>query len=176
MCLLLSILGCNLLSWLVAKKIMGLFSCLWTNIPCTFKVLNFGPVYQFGLIPIRYRKIDSDDTVLQDLHRTVQIGNLGRFRLKFKILCTFTTIVYWCLQILYFQETNRLEYLIPKKTNLRYRLPMADQGFVDFVTHVLEINPKKRPNASEALRHPWLSYPYEPISSWISMHGGSISL
>ncbi|KAM3374512.1 hypothetical protein P3S68_013226 [Capsicum galapagoense] len=63
------------------------------------------------------------------------------------------------------QETNRLEYLIPKKTSLRYRLPMGDQDFVDFVAHLLEVNPKKRPSASEALKHPWLSYPYEPISS-----------
>ncbi|KAK9278778.1 hypothetical protein L1049_028356 [Liquidambar formosana] len=58
------------------------------------------------------------------------------------------------------QETNRLEYLIPKKTSLRHRLPMGDQGFIEFVGHLLEINPKKRPSASEALKHPWLSYPY----------------
>ncbi|KAK9697071.1 hypothetical protein RND81_08G012600 [Saponaria officinalis] len=63
------------------------------------------------------------------------------------------------------QETNRLEYLIPKKTSLRHRLPMGDQGFIDFVGHLLDINPKKRPSAAEALKHPWLSYPYEPISS-----------
>ncbi|CAH9053023.1 unnamed protein product [Cuscuta europaea] len=63
------------------------------------------------------------------------------------------------------QETDRLEYLIPKKSSLRHRLPMGDQGFIDFLTHLLEINPKKRPSASEALKHPWLSYPYEPISS-----------
>lgn len=63
------------------------------------------------------------------------------------------------------QETNRLECLIPKKTSLRHRLPMGDQGFIDFVAHLLEVNPKKRPSALEALKHPWLSYPYEPISS-----------
>ncbi|KAK6128214.1 hypothetical protein DH2020_038043 [Rehmannia glutinosa] len=63
------------------------------------------------------------------------------------------------------QDTNRLEYLIPKKSSLRHRLPMGDQGFIDFVGHLLEINPKKRPSASEALKHPWLQYPYEPISS-----------
>ncbi|WOL00997.1 hypothetical protein Cni_G09710 [Canna indica] len=63
------------------------------------------------------------------------------------------------------QETNRLEYLIPKKTSLCHRLPMGDQGFIEFVQHLLEINPKKRPSASEALKHPWLSFPYEPISS-----------
>ncbi|XVF53733.1 hypothetical protein PTKIN_Ptkin05aG0122500 [Pterospermum kingtungense] len=63
------------------------------------------------------------------------------------------------------QETNRLEYLIPKKTSLRHRLPMGDQGFIDFVAHLLEVNPKKRPSATDALKHPWLSFPYEPISA-----------
>ncbi|CAA0820955.1 Protein kinase superfamily protein [Striga hermonthica] len=63
------------------------------------------------------------------------------------------------------QDSNRLEYLIPKKSSLRHRLPMGDQGFIDFVAYLLQINPKKRPSASEALKHPWLQYPYEPISS-----------
>ncbi|CAI9754052.1 unnamed protein product [Fraxinus pennsylvanica] len=63
------------------------------------------------------------------------------------------------------QDTNRLEYLIPKRSSLRHRLPMGDQGFIDFVAYLLEINPKKRPSASQALKHPWLQYPYEPISS-----------
>ena len=63
------------------------------------------------------------------------------------------------------QESNRLEYLIPKRTSLKHRLPMGDQGFTDFVGHLLEINPIKRLSASEALKHPWLSYPYEPVSA-----------
>ncbi|CAH2053447.1 unnamed protein product [Thlaspi arvense] len=62
------------------------------------------------------------------------------------------------------QESNNLEYLIPKKSSLRRRLPMGDQGFIDFVAHLLQVDPKKRPSASEALKHPWLTYPYEPIS------------
>lgn len=63
------------------------------------------------------------------------------------------------------QETDQLEYLMPKKTSLRHRLPMGDQGFIEFVGYLLQNNPAKRPSASEALQHPWLSYPYEPISS-----------
>lgn len=50
---------------------------------------------------------------------------------------------------------------------------MGDQGFIDFVAHLLEVNPKKRPSASEALKHPWLSYPYEPISAWSGTGGWS---
>ena len=72
---------------------------------------------------------------------------------------------------LFLQESSRLEYLIPKKTSLRHRLPMADQGFIEFVAYLLEVNPKKRPSALEALKHPWLSFPYEPISSWHNWHG-----
>ncbi|KAG2254099.1 hypothetical protein Bca52824_084235 [Brassica carinata] len=55
------------------------------------------------------------------------------------------------------QESSRLEYLIPKRTSLRHRLPMGDQGFTDFVAHLLEINPKAS-FSSEALKHPWLSH------------------
>lgn len=95
--------------------------------------------------------------------------------MKFDIYILSTSIVLKCMSYLFivylflahnfFQETNRLEYLIPKKTSLRHRLPVGDQCFIDFLTHLLEINPKKRPSATEALKHPWLSYPYEPISS-----------
>jgi serine/threonine protein kinase len=62
------------------------------------------------------------------------------------------------------QETDRLEYLIPKKTSLRHRLPTGDAGFTDFVSTLLETNPEKRPSAEEALKHPWLSFPYEPFN------------
>uniref|UniRef100_A0A7I4D980 Protein kinase domain-containing protein n=1 Tax=Physcomitrium patens TaxID=3218 RepID=A0A7I4D980_PHYPA len=63
------------------------------------------------------------------------------------------------------QDSDQLEYLLPKKTSLAHRLPMGDQGFVEFVGYLLNINPLLRPNASEALKHPWLLFPYEPISS-----------
>ncbi|CAK9218909.1 unnamed protein product [Sphagnum troendelagicum] len=63
------------------------------------------------------------------------------------------------------QDSDQLEYLLPKKTSLAHRLPMGDQGFVEFVAYLLQIDPTIRPSATEALQHPWLSYPYEPISS-----------
>ncbi|KAG6557400.1 hypothetical protein Mapa_000669 [Marchantia paleacea] len=63
------------------------------------------------------------------------------------------------------QDTDQLEYLLPKKTSLSHRLPMGDQGFVEFVGYLLHITPASRPTAGEALKHPWLSYPYEPISA-----------
>ncbi|KAH7434993.1 hypothetical protein KP509_06G044100 [Ceratopteris richardii] len=61
------------------------------------------------------------------------------------------------------QETHKLEYLLPKKTSLRHRLPAGDQGFVDFVGYLLQVNPENRPSASEALKHPWLTQPYEVV-------------
>ncbi|MCO5570315.1 hypothetical protein L7F22_024033 [Adiantum nelumboides] len=61
------------------------------------------------------------------------------------------------------QDTNKLEYLLPKRSSLRHRLPSGDLGFVDFVGYLLQVNPENRPNASEALKHPWLTHPYEPI-------------
>ncbi|KAB2054950.1 hypothetical protein ES319_A11G002000v1 [Gossypium barbadense] len=89
----------------------------------------------------------------------IEQGMLAKGRDTYKYF-TKNHMLYECNQ-----ETNRLEYLIPKKTSLRHRMPMEDQGFVDFVAHLLEVNPKKRPTATEALKHPWLSYPYEPISA-----------
>ncbi|KAJ7559719.1 hypothetical protein O6H91_04G097700 [Diphasiastrum complanatum] len=63
------------------------------------------------------------------------------------------------------QETSRLHYLIPKMTSLAHKLPMGDEGFIEFVGYLLQIDPKKRPSAREALNHSWINYPYEPVSS-----------
>ncbi|RAL51294.1 hypothetical protein DM860_010796 [Cuscuta australis] len=54
------------------------------------------------------------------------------------------------------EETNRLEYLIPEETSLEEQLQVSDPLFIDFVRKLLQMNPKRRPTASEALRHPWL--------------------
>lgn len=62
-------------------------------------------------------------------------------------------------------ETDRLECLIPKKTSLRHRLPMGDEGFINFVSYLLQVDPDKRPTASEALQHDWLKQQYDPITA-----------
>ncbi|EEC79373.1 hypothetical protein OsI_20272 [Oryza sativa Indica Group] len=59
------------------------------------------------------------------------------------------------------EETDQLEYLIPEKISLRRRLQCPDTKFVKFLSYLLQINPRKRPTASEALQHPWLSYAYQ---------------
>ena len=57
-----------------------------------------------------------------------------------------------------------MEYLIPKKTNLRFRMPAADEGLIGFVSDLLQVDPAKRLSAEEALKHPWLAHDYGPIS------------
>ncbi|KAL0056464.1 hypothetical protein WJX82_011637 [Trebouxia sp. C0006] len=59
------------------------------------------------------------------------------------------------------QRTGRYEFLMPKHTSLRHRLAAADEGFVDFVAHLLSVDPSKRPTADAALQHPWFQVPYE---------------
>lgn len=56
---------------------------------------------------------------------------------------------------------GRYEFLMPKHTSLRHRLAAADEGFVDFVAHLLSVDPSKRPTADAALQHPWFQVPYE---------------
>ncbi|XP_058110224.1 uncharacterized protein LOC131253293 isoform X2 [Magnolia sinica] len=57
-------------------------------------------------------------------------------------------------------ETDQLEYIIPEKSSLVHRLEVSDMEFIEFVRELLQTNPDKRPTATEALEHPWLSHPY----------------
>ena len=71
-----------------------------------------------------------------------------------------------CLPCLYLDVSirplqGRYEFLTPKRTSLSHRLETANQGFVDFVGHLLSVDPSKRPTAEAALQHPWLQLPYE---------------
>ncbi|KAG4953290.1 hypothetical protein GLYMA_14G058900v4 [Glycine max] len=58
------------------------------------------------------------------------------------------------------EETDQLEYIIPEESSLEQHLQVTDTTFIDFVRYLLSINPKRRPTARQALRHPWLSYVY----------------
>ncbi|CAI0443627.1 unnamed protein product [Linum tenue] len=58
------------------------------------------------------------------------------------------------------EETDEMEYIIPEETTLEHQLGTSDEAFLDFLTSLLEINPLRRPTASEALQHPWLSHSY----------------
>ncbi|KAM0869921.1 hypothetical protein ACQ4PT_040357 [Festuca glaucescens] len=58
------------------------------------------------------------------------------------------------------EETDQLEYLVPEKSSLRRHLRCSDSKFVDFMSCLLQINPRKRPTAREALRHRWFSHTY----------------
>ncbi|OIW04105.1 hypothetical protein TanjilG_00665 [Lupinus angustifolius] len=59
------------------------------------------------------------------------------------------------------EETNQLEYIIPEESSLEQHLQVTDTMFIDFVKCLLSINPKRRPTARQALKHPWLSNIYK---------------
>ncbi|CAL0307589.1 unnamed protein product [Lupinus luteus] len=59
------------------------------------------------------------------------------------------------------EETNQVEYIIPESSSLEQHLQVTDTMFVDFVKYLLNINPKRRPSATQALKHPWISYMYK---------------
>jgi len=63
-------------------------------------------------------------------------------------------------------QSGELDWLQPKRTSLRSRLHSGkDSVFVDFLSKLLTVDPRKRPTAKEALQHPWLKdgrYPQEP--------------
>lgn len=59
-------------------------------------------------------------------------------------------------------KTGKIQLLVPKKSSLAHRLRTDDLFFLDFVRNLLNIDPARRPTASEAMKHPWftkVSYP-----------------
>lgn len=59
------------------------------------------------------------------------------------------------------EETNQVEYIFPVESSLEDHLQISDLGLIDFLKFLLQINPKRRPTAREALEHPWFSHAYE---------------
>ena len=57
------------------------------------------------------------------------------------------------------------ELLVPKKTSMRHRIPDAAPGLLDLIGCLLCVDPRKRPSAAEALRHPWLQQAYPSLDS-----------
>eukprot|EP01065_Artemidia_motanka_P024320 TRINITY_DN2898_c2_g1_i2.p1 TRINITY_DN2898_c2_g1~~TRINITY_DN2898_c2_g1_i2.p1 ORF type:complete len:556 (+),score=84.77 TRINITY_DN2898_c2_g1_i2:367-2034(+) len=62
------------------------------------------------------------------------------------------------------RSDGSITLFFPKRTSVRQRMRKSkDDGFIDFVTSLLDTDPAKRPTAREALRHPWLAKDYGPI-------------
>ncbi|PWA68661.1 protein kinase superfamily protein [Artemisia annua] len=59
------------------------------------------------------------------------------------------------------EETNQMECITPIEISLEEHIQVSDTLFIDFISKLLEINPKRRPTAREALKHPWLTFQYE---------------
>ena len=55
------------------------------------------------------------------------------------------------------QPDHRIRLLIPKKSFLQQRLRTEDEEFLDFMKTMLTLDPRHRPCASAALRHPFLA-------------------
>jgi len=53
-------------------------------------------------------------------------------------------------------RTGRLEFLRPKRSSLARRVAVEDAGMLDFLSSLLQLDPRRRPSAAEALQHPWL--------------------
>ncbi|KAH9607635.1 hypothetical protein KSS87_014157 [Heliosperma pusillum] len=58
------------------------------------------------------------------------------------------------------EDTDQMEFIIPEQSSLDHHLPVSDSGFIEFLKYLLQINPRGRPTARQALDHPWLSFPY----------------
>ncbi|KAK8950081.1 Serine/threonine-protein kinase AFC3 [Platanthera guangdongensis] len=68
------------------------------------------------------------------------------------------------------EETDTVEYLIPEKSSLAYSLQVNDAAFLDFLGHLLQVNPERRLTASQALRHGWFSVSYNCGSCGYSLN------
>lgn len=54
------------------------------------------------------------------------------------------------------KKSGKINFLYPKRTNLRARLQSNDELFIDFVASCLIIDPMKRPTVDECLKHPFI--------------------
>nr|KYP35936.1 Dual specificity protein kinase pom1 [Cajanus cajan] len=101
-----------------------------------------------------------NDAVVMILAR--MIGMLGSIDMEMLVKGQETHKYFTKEYDIYFvnEDTDQLEYIIPEETSLEQHLQVTDTMFIDFVRHLLSINPKRRPTARQALKHPWLSYVY----------------
>lgn len=59
------------------------------------------------------------------------------------------------------KPSENTQLMIPKRSNLKARLKSDDDQFVNFVEHLLQIDPDERPTAREAMHHPFLQNTYK---------------
>ncbi|KEH28286.1 putative dual-specificity kinase CMGC-DYRK-PRP4 family [Medicago truncatula] len=104
-----------------------------------------------------------NDAVVMILAR--MIGMFGPFDMEMLVKGQETHKYFTKEYDIYFinEETDQLEYIIPEETSLEHHLQINDTMFIDFVSYLLNVNPKRRPTARQALKHPWLSYVYKSM-------------
>ncbi|XP_073042314.1 uncharacterized protein [Primulina eburnea] len=67
------------------------------------------------------------------------------------------------------EETDQVEYIFPVESSLEDHLQIPDPALIDFLKFLLQINPKRRPTAREALEHPWFSHAYQVNSFGVQL-------
>lgn len=104
-----------------------------------------------------------NDAVVMILAR--MIGMFGPFDMEMLVKGQETHKYFTKEYDIYFinEETDQLEYIIPEETSLEHHLQVTDTMFIDFVSYLLNVNPKRRPTARQALKHPWLSHVYKSM-------------
>lgn len=85
-------------------------------------------------------------------------GIIGNFPRKMLQAGRYARRYYSKTGVLYDKQENDINYMYlrPKRTTLRHRLKCRDEQFVDFLAHLLKLDPQERPTATQALKHPWL--------------------
>ena len=67
---------------------------------------------------------------------------------------------FWKRRLCWLRQ-GRYVVLRPKRTSLQQRVPQADALCAEFLAHLLDVNPMRRPSAAAALQHPWLQRAYQ---------------
>lgn len=74
------------------------------------------------------------------------------------------------------ERGRRLHLLVPKRTSLRQRMRTDSEEFLDFLEQLLQLDPEKRPTASEALQHAWITTCKYPDGLPSRVHGAAASV
>ena len=61
------------------------------------------------------------------------------------------------IEIIKQNKKKKANILVPKRSSLKARLHCEDLMFLDFIRCLLDLDKDKRPTASEALRHPFIT-------------------
>lgn len=106
------------------------------------------------------RYFTADSRIYQRNSQTVRLLHVLHQEGALHILGANTSPVVGEIDSLCLLVQGQIELLKPKRSSLARRVREADEGMLDFLSMLLQVDPGKRPTASDALHHPWLDYRY----------------